>query len=367
MSFGNSGTALQDKIQLITFDLGNIDLMRQYCLSKNKLGDKATFSEFIKQNGSLYPYLAIEKIDQNARSMNGLAIKTYQSDLFNNWLNAEWIEGENSIQALTSIDTSSGEFNIDTLNLAQKLYNLFNRIAVSGGTYNDWRDAVYTDGKRLIESPIYCGGMSAEIGFEEVVGTAQTDSGGNVNHIGQLAGKGTQVDKQGGKLSINCDEPCIIMAIASITPRLMYSNGNKWFNTDILTMDDLHKPALDGIGFQDLITEQMDWREAQQKNAAKTLTRYSAGKLPAWINYMTDVDECFGDFADPMKCGYMVLGRNYEVDGNSRIKDLTTYIDPQKYNYAFADASLAAQNFWVQVGFDIKKRGLISAKIIPSI
>ena len=63
----------------------------------------------------------------------------------------------------------------------------------------------------------------------------------------------------------------------------------------------------------------------------------------------------------------MVLGRNYEVDGNSRIKDLTTYIDPQKYNYAFADASLAAQNFWVQVGFDIKKRGLISAKIIPSI
>lgn len=367
MSFGNNGKAVQDKIQLITFDLENIDLMRQYCLSKNKLGDKATFSEFISQNGNLYPYAAIEKVNQNARTMNGLAVKTYQSDIFNNWLNAEWIEGENSIQALTSIDTSSGEFNIDTLNLAQKLYNLFNRIAVSGGTYNDWRDAVYTDGKRLIESPIYCGGMSAEIGFEEVVGTAQTDSNGSVNHIGQLAGKGTQIDKQGGKLTINCDEPCIIMAIASITPRLMYSNGNKWFNTDILTMDDLHKPALDGIGFQDLITEQMDWREAQQKAGAKTLTRYSAGKLPAWINYMTDVDECFGDFADANKCGFMVLGRNYEVDGNSRIKDLTTYIDPQKFNYAFADASLAAQNFWVQVGFDIKKRGLISAKIIPSI
>lgn len=367
MTFSNSGKALHEAIQLVTFDLENIDLMRQYCLSKNKLGDKATFSEFLRANGNLYPYYAIEKNDQNARTMNGLAVKTYQSDIFNNWLNSDWIEGENSIQALTSIDTTSGEFNIDTLNLAQKLYNLFNRIAVSGGTYNDWRDAVYTDGKRLIESPIYCGGMSAEIGFEEVVGTAQTDSDGSVNHIGQLAGKGTQIDKQGGKLTINCDEPCIIMAIASITPRLMYNNGNKWFNTDILTMDDLHKPALDGIGFQDLITEQMDWREAQQKAGAKTLTRYSAGKLPAWINYMTDVDECFGDFADQNKCGFMVLGRNYEVDTNSRIKDLTTYIDPQKYNYAFADASLAAQNFWVQVGFDIKKRGLISAKIIPSI
>ncbi len=365
MRFENDSSSVQDEIVLKEFPLENIDSMRQYCLSKNKLGDKATFEEFIKLNGEIEPYKSSRS--GNERTMNGLAIKTYQSDMFNNWLNAEWIEGENSIQALTSIDTSSGEFNIDTLNLAQKLYNLFNRIAVSGGTYNDWRDAVYTDGKRLIESPIYCGGMSAEIGFEEVVGTAQTDSAGNVNHIGQLAGKGTQVNKKGGRLQIKCDEPCIIMAIASITPRLMYSNGNKWFNTDLITVDDLHKPALDGIGFQDLITEQMDWREAHWNTGNKTITRYSAGKLPAWINYMTDVDEAFGDFADPMKCGWMVLGRNYEVDTNNRIKDLTTYIDPQKFNYAFADASLSAQNFWVQIGFDIKKRGLISAKIIPSI
>ncbi len=362
-----STKAVQDEITLISFDLENIDRMRQYCLSKNKLGDKATFQEYYNTDNDSMPYATLISATGNARTMNGLAIKTYQSDMFNNWINAEWIEGENSIQALTSIDTTSGEFNIDTLNLAQKLYNLFNRIAVSGGTYNDWRDAVYTDGKRLIESPIYCGGMSAEIGFEEVVGTAQTDSAGNINHIGQLAGKGTQVNKKGGKVTIKCDEPCIIMAIASITPRLMYSNGNKWFNTDLKTVDDLHKPALDGIGFQDLITEQMDWRETHNINAAKVDTRYSAGKLPAWINYMTDYDEAFGDFADPLKCGWMVLGRNYEMNANNRIKDLTTYIDPQKFNYAFADASLSAQNFWVQIGFDIKKRGLISAKIIPSI
>ncbi len=367
MMWENNTKNIEDKIELISFELENIDKMRQYCLSKNKLGDKPNMYEFFQNFGYINPYHTIYLKDNNTHTMNGLAIKTYQSDIFNNWLNAEWIEGENSIQALTSIDTSSGEFNIDTLNLAQKLYNLFNRIAVSGGTYNDWRDAVYTDGKRLIESPIYCGGLSAEIGFEEVVGTAQTDSAGSVNHIGQLAGKGTQVNQKGGKLQIKCDEPCVVMAIASITPRLMYSNGNKWFNTELKTVDDLHKPALDGIGFQDLITEQMDWREAQQKNGAKTITRYSAGKLPAWINYMTDVDEAFGDFADPNKCGWMVLGRNYEVDTNSRIKDLTTYIDPQKFNYAFADASLSAQNFWVQVGFDIKRRGLISAKIIPSI
>lgn len=369
VKWDNNPKSTSDKIKLVEFSLENIDQMRQYCLSHNELGDKVRVSEFASNYGNLEPYNTISNIiDANKHTMNGLAIKTYQSDIFNNWLNTDWITGENSIQALTSIDTSSGNFNIDTLNLAQKLYNLFNRIAVSGGTYNDWRDAVYADGKRLVESPIYCGGLSTEIGFEEVVGTAQTDSNGAINHLGTLAGKGTQIGKKGGYVKIKCDEPCIIMGIASITPRLMYSNGNKWFNTELKTMDDLHKPALDGIGFQDLITEQMDWREAQYDVTQGKLVRYSAGKLPAWINYMTDIDECYGDFADPNKCGFMVLGRNYEISPTTkRISDLTTYIDPEKYNYAFADASLAAQNFWVQIGMDIKTRRLISAKVIPSI
>ena len=33
----------------------------------------------------------------------GLAIKTYQSDIFNNWINTEWIDGENGINAQSSL------------------------------------------------------------------------------------------------------------------------------------------------------------------------------------------------------------------------------------------------------------------------
>ena len=36
------------------------------------------------------------------------------------------------------------------------------------------------------------------------------------------------------------------------------SQGNNW-DIHLQTMDDLHKPALDQIGFQELITEQMAW------------------------------------------------------------------------------------------------------------
>ena len=96
------------------------------------------------------------------------------------------------------------------------------------------------------------------------------------------------------------------------------------------------------------------------------LTKFSAGKQPAWLNYMTSYNEVYGAFADPDKAGYTVLRRNYENE-NGRIKDLTTYIDPTKYNYAFASHDLEEQNFWVQIGMNIQARRKMSAKIIPNL
>ena len=77
---------------------------------------------------------------------SGLCVKTYQSDIFNNWVNTEWIDGPNGINAVTAIkiDPESNSFQLDTLNLAKKVYDMLNRIAVSGGTYQDWIETVYT-------------------------------------------------------------------------------------------------------------------------------------------------------------------------------------------------------------------------------
>ena len=57
---------------------------------------------------------------------------------------------------------------------------------------------------------------------------------------------------------IKVDEPSYLIGIVSLTPRMDYSQGNNW-DIHLQTMDDLHKPALDQIGFQELITEQMAW------------------------------------------------------------------------------------------------------------
>ena len=162
------------------------------------------------------------------------------------------------------------------------------------------------------------------------------------------------------------------MCICSITPRIDYSQGNQW-DTELKTMDDLHKPALDGIGYQDSVnSERAWWAGYYSQGPLKVET--AAGKTVAWLNYMTNVNRTYGNFAIKDNEAFMVMNRNYElqINGGStptsiRIGDLSTYIDPVKFNYIFADTSLEAMNFWLQTKFDIKARRLISAKQIPNL
>lgn len=366
---------VSDEISLKRFKLENLDKMREEILKKAGQGTVRISKETIEPYG-----LALQRTSVNdsnnwydglitIKAMNtqeGLAVKTYQSDIFNNWLQTEWIDGDNGINAITAIDTSSGSFSIDTLNLSQKVYDLLNRIAVSGGSYEDWLESVWAhQGYRRAESPIYHGGLSKEVVFSEVVGTAETEADGILNPLGSLAGKGGLSQKhKGGKVTIKVDEPSVIIGIVSLTPRIDYSQGNEW-HVNLKTMDDFHKPALDGIGFQELITEQMSANDVIRED--DDVTYFSAGKQPAWINYMTNYNRAYGHFAEEDKSMFMTLNRRYEYDHNGRIKDLTTYIDPAKFNYLFAQNDRGAQNFWVQIAMDITARRKMSAKIIPNL
>lgn len=294
----------------------------------------------------------------------GLCLKTYNSDLYQNWINTEWIEGQNGINEASAVDVADGKLSMDALNLAQKVYNFLNRIAVSGGTYRDWLETVYTGGNYMerCETPMFEGGVSQEIVFQEVI----SNSASQDEPLGTLAGRGVTTGRQkGGHIRIKVTEPCYIMCICSITPRVDYGQGNTW-DSYLKTMNDWHKPALDGIGYQDSLNgERAWWTDYISEN--NLLTRTAAGKTVAWINYMTNVNRTFGNFAPEMPESFMVLNRNYSMDNMGQIEDLTTYIDPVKFNYIFADTNLDAMNFWVQTKFDIKVRRLISAKQIPNL
>nr|DAH91260.1 MAG TPA: Major capsid protein [Microviridae sp.] len=294
----------------------------------------------------------------------GLCVKTYQSDIFNNWVNTEWIDGPNGINAVTAIkiDPESNSFQLDTLNLAKKVYDMLNRIAVSGGTYQDWIETVYTnDYIERSETPIYEGGMSAELEFQEVISQSATQD----EPLGTLAGRGKTTGQKGGHIVVKASEPSYLIGIVSLTPRIDYCQGND-FDTTLETLDDIHKPALDAIGFQDRMCETLDWRSVRY-NSDGSKTNGSIGKQPAWIDYMTNFNKTYGNFAIKDNEAFMVLNRWFESNPETQEGDYTSYIDPQKYNYIFADTDLNAMNFWVQLGVKIKARRMISAKIIPNL
>lgn len=282
----------------------------------------------------------------------GLALKTYQSDINTNWVNTEWIDGETGINAITAIDTSGGSFTLDTLNLAKKVYTMLNRIAVSDGSYNSWIQTVYTSGGlNQIETPLYLGGSSLEIEFQEVVNNSGTEE----QPLGTLAGRGIATNHKGGNIVFKADEPGYIFCITSLTPRVDYFQGNEWDNY-LLTLDDLHKPQLDGIGFQDRLYRHVN------ANTVYAMAVKSIGKQPAWIEYMTNVNKTYGNFALIENEGWMCLNRIF-----GDISTYTTYVFPHLYNNIFADTDITAQNFWIQIAFDCKPRRVMSAKIIPNI
>lgn len=297
-------------------------------------------------------------------SQAGLAVKTYLSDRFNNWLNTEWIDGTTGgINAITAVDVTDGKLTMDALILQKKIFNMLNRVAITDGTYQAWREATYgIRSATLPESPIFCGGMQSEIAFDEIVSNSATDD----EPLGTLAGRGiATMYKSGRGLKIKCTEPSMIMALGSITPRVDYSQGNKWW-TRLESMDDFHKPTLDAIGFQELITEEMAAWNTELDDDYKPVYQ-SLGKQPSWIEYTTDVNETYGEFAAGMPLAFMCLNRVYEENEDGTIANASTYIDPTIYNSIFAESRLSSQNFWVQVAFDVTARRVMSAKQIPNL
>ena len=359
------------KIKLTAFPLKNIDEERTKILAA------PSTSAYVVEETTM-PYGAATKtislishdLKQKYTSSNawfsqaGLAVKTYLSDRFNNWLNTEWIDGTTGgINSITAVDVSDGKLTMDALILQKKIFNMLNRVAITDGTYQAWREATYgIRSATLPESPIFCGGMQSEIAFDEIVSNAATEE----EPLGTLAGRGVAtMYKSGRGLKIKCTEPSMIMALGSITPRIDYSQGNKWW-TRLQNMDDFHKPTLDAIGFQELIAEEAAaWStEATDEEA---VTYQSLGKQPSWIEYTTDVNETYGEFAAGMPLAFMCLNRVYEENPDHTIGNASTYIDPTIYNNIFAESRLSSQNFWVQVAFDVTARRVMSAKQIPNL
>ena len=336
----------------------SVNSMNYFGLINYTLGANNTTSQ-----STITPDVALQRFSQQ-----GLLLKTYQSDIFNNWLNETTMTAANIV---SNINTSAGYITIDAIELGYKVYRMLNQIAVGGGSYQDWQKAVYNHELfGAAQIPMYVGGLSKELVFSEIWSQAGVQSMGanqSTQPLGTLAGKGSMAAKHiGGDIDITVSEPSYIIGIVSLTPRLDYSQGNDW-HTNLSNWDNLHKPHLDEIGFQDLMSERLAWFGVN--NTTSTSTGWSStaiGKQPAWINYMTNFNRDFGQFAEENNLMCMVINRRYQ-GSLGIITDATTYIEPNLYNYLFAYTSLDSQNFWMQILSQIEVRRKMSAKIMPNL
>ena len=100
-----------------SFPLTEIDDLREYILSKGR-GEIIIDQDSDEKLKSLFIYnvLTSPSPDKAGTSesippigtleMGGLCLKTHQSDLFNNWVNKEWVDGDNGINAVTDVDVA---------------------------------------------------------------------------------------------------------------------------------------------------------------------------------------------------------------------------------------------------------------------
>ena len=99
-----TGVKTSGSITLNEYELEQIDKTREEILS---LGSQEGLIQNENNKGNITQKYLKDLIDLGKEFYSsypqvGLAVQTYQSDIFNNWINTEWIDGENGINAITA-------------------------------------------------------------------------------------------------------------------------------------------------------------------------------------------------------------------------------------------------------------------------
>lgn len=299
--------------------------------------------------------------------LSGLPCRTYLPDYFSNFVNAAGYQSyQQQSRIVVGDDGGTSFITNDQLVLNEKMTKLLGRAWFSGGRYSEYlRTQFGQEGVPDCDIPQYCGSTSAEIAFDEVVSTAETSETNN-GPLGSLGGRG-RARMFGRTRVFKPREYGIMMSVASIVPRADYADH---FSRDWLAcnLTDLYVPALDSIGMQDVTDGELNFSNTPVSISGQSSPFLSGlAKHPAWMEYMTDVNRNFGEFADTLS--YWVLNRPLWRRDSSPVglTNFTSYINPDIYNQIFADTSSTAQNFLVQIGYNALYNRPISKQVMPTL
>ena len=109
------------KSQLGQYDLKVLDQIRDVILHKKGNETLIVYGTGLNEtnNGSKELEAMIgDLVTSQSNRLGGMLLKTYDSDIFNNWIKTDWIDGAGGITEITSIDITANDGN-ETLSLNQ--------------------------------------------------------------------------------------------------------------------------------------------------------------------------------------------------------------------------------------------------------
>ena len=117
------------KTQLGQYDLRLLDQIRDVILHKKGNETLIISEESVGASANGSPELSnfiLELRNSQANKLGGMLLKTYDSDIFNNWVKTDWIDGAGGITEITSIDITAndGKLTMDALNLQRNHLHL---------------------------------------------------------------------------------------------------------------------------------------------------------------------------------------------------------------------------------------------------
>lgn len=294
----------------------------------------------------------------------GLSFCTPMPDINTSWISdteyADWL-------AKAIVPVSSNQVKYEDIITASSLYRRAAKLALGDGTFDDFYAAVNgirADTKATV--PQYVGGFSRNLDFQQIRSTAETSEA----NLGSYAGYMSQAS--GGHLvNFFTREPGYLITIMTVYPEFTYGGG---IDSSLLKIriEDFYSPDFANIGYQPRLLREVqafynvDYPDGslvgEPKYNASLTNDVAIGYQPAWTEYTTAVNRSYGDLGPGGEKDFWTFHAPYIYNGFS-----FEYINPKDFSYIFATNDLTVDNYFVQVGFNIKARRSIPKRLMPSL
>lgn len=333
----------------------------------------------------LFANTASPKVDFTSNGLHfGLLRRTYKDDYFNARISSDFV---NYLKEQSRVQIANNTFDITQLRLANRIAKYVDKLGFSDSRFGSWLKAHF--GTKLndrMQIPQFLGSMSSTLVFQDIISKAQTGDSDVITSnqaLGSRAGLGSGYMKnQGSFIEFKAVEPGYIIVLFSIVPNVNYCQGiRKMFLKS--RFSDIYTPEFDAVGYQDLHKVELTaigYHLDQNLSAVVTGPLFFSdfntvvGKHPAWMEYMTSIDESHGLVTKYGYYGYWALNRPFDPAAYFNVTDVgssgsptfdpSTYIRPEYFNSIFA-VNRVTDNFQVQVRFYDKTSQPMSKQVLP--